>query len=445
MKFLHRGRVAIDLEAVDAVPVGDGVVLSFLAGIVVTLALQVAETVGPFSGLPFTSAPHETLPLLILYTSPLLFFLAAVFWKQGRRRVQAIDIFYIAATLVSLVSFLSTWRSLNPVNPIYQVVATLYFYALVRLLSPSLKRLLPHLMSFVLGMICVEALLAVLQFYSAEFPRGHFRNPNELAMYLTLGVPMALALAWSGFRLRWVFGMITGIFLYAIILTDCRTALLALTLVLPLMAAWHFRRLLAWGLDGSRRWIVLCLLLVVAAGVAYVAWGYYQLRPRSVWGRLLGWEITLRVLRDHWLTGVGFDNLQSSLTQQMGDYFQEGTASETEKLVVSYFGSALNDYLETAATLGLLGLVCYIPFWLLAAGRALVILAGRVVVALHDALRGEMAVERDDSRLYSGLAAVVLLYLLMAFFYYPARLPPLVPVFNFSLALIVGLGRGEDA
>ena len=120
-------------------------------------------------------------------------------------------------------------------------------------------------------MISIEGLLGFGQFFRGESCRGHFLNPNELAIYLTLGVPLALSLAWTRFRLQWVFGLVTFLFLFTIVLTDCRTALLALFLVLPLMGIWHFRRLLALGLQGGRRWIALGCVLIAAAGVLYLA------------------------------------------------------------------------------------------------------------------------------------------------------------------------------
>ena len=294
--------------------VGNGVAVSLLLGLFVTLALQVASSLPLLSRAPFTAAPHELLPYLILFASPALFLFAVLIYRNGRVRLQAIDVFYSLAIVVSFLSFLLTWKSINPVNPIYQVISSLYFYALVRLLSPTLLKFPGHIVAFVVGMMSIEALLALGQFFRGESCRGHFLNPNELAMYLTLGVPLALSLAWTRFRVRWVFGPLTFLFLFTIVLTDSRTALLALFLVLPLMGIWHFRKLLALGFQGGGRWIALGCVLIAVVGVLYLAWSYYLLKPRSVWGRLLSWEITLRILRDHWFAGVGFDNLTSSLT-----------------------------------------------------------------------------------------------------------------------------------
>lgn len=100
------------------------------------------------------------------------------------------------------------------------------------------------------------------------------------------------------------------------------------------------------------------LALMIFVGFATISPGYMAKRfsidspdmQFSVGNRLLLWRVTVKVIRDHWLTGVGIGNYGQYLRQ----YYNVSFANHGS------FRSAMNNYLNLAAEAGIPILLLYL-------------------------------------------------------------------------------------
>ncbi len=173
-----------------------------------------------------------------------------------------------------------------------------------------------------------------------------FYNPNILAEYLIFTIPLSVSLLWHSKKLhkKIIFLGTTGITILALVLTLSRGGWLGFAFSALIFILLVERRLL------------LSIIPIVVGGVFFL--------PETILNRILSignlgdssnayrikiWDITMDIIRDHWVAGVGFGHLPYKQT------------FETYIRTMPIF-HAHNTYLETAAELGIPGLVAFLLF-----------------------------------------------------------------------------------
>ncbi|MFQ5839311.1 MAG: tetratricopeptide repeat protein [Candidatus Methylomirabilales bacterium] len=208
-------------------------------------------------------------------------------------------------------------------------------------------------------------------------PVGTIGNTGHVAEYLILTIP--LGLAWFSTESRRPIRVGVGLLLCLaslhLILTKSRggwVAALGSLTVMGLCLAWGRsdqalggrqagRRILGWGLV----WLG---LIVVASVLIPGLWQTVGQRVLSIWDlsevgvrvRLLIWQSTLSLIRDHPLLGIGAGNFGLA-------YAAYRPAEEWRLSAGAAVMEAHNDFLHVGAEIGIFGLICFL--WLL--GRAL--------------------------------------------------------------------------
>ncbi|WP_168026817.1 O-antigen ligase family protein [Ignavibacterium album] len=99
--------------------------------------------------------------------------------------------------------------------------------------------------------------------------------------------------------------------------------------------------------------MILIISLVIIAGV-------YQIKPESAFGRLLLWKVSLNIIKENSLVGVGFNKFDVVYNNYQADYFAKGNGSNTEKLLADNVRHAHNEYLQISAEIGLIGLLIFL-------------------------------------------------------------------------------------
>jgi O-antigen ligase len=186
-------------------------------------------------------------------------------------------------------------------------------------------------------------------------------HPNEAAMLLELTLPLLLAWAWTtpGRPQRLALSAAAAATLLALVLTFSRAGLLSAFAAMAILAACAARR----G-DSHRRLMILgAVALVLPLALSWAALVDPGLDRRLLAGldesstvqppRTQFWGVALDMARNHPLLGVGPDNFR----WLFADY--SGTSEDNLGI------HAHNQYLETLADTGILGLISL--FWLLAA------------------------------------------------------------------------------
>lgn len=209
--------------------------------------------------------------------------------------------------------------------------------------------------------------------YSASRLFGSLGNPNFLAAYVLMALPVTLVAFWLARRpavkvllLVIVLGMVVCIFF-----TKSRGAAYALAAEAVTLGVYLFldarRPESLW--RGNRRWLLaLGLLAALSLGLPNVRTAISTTVTRTlqtldlgqihITPRLYIWRSALQMVRDHPLLGVGLDTFQITFPKyRLPEYWQLEWNGTPEK--------AHNFFLQIASTTGLLGLGAWL--WLLAA------------------------------------------------------------------------------
>lgn len=173
-----------------------------------------------------------------------------------------------------------------------------------------------------------------------------FYNPNILAEYLLFTIPLSVSLLWYSKKIhkKLIFLGTTMVMTLALVLTLSRGAWLGFAFSAFIFVVLVERRLL------------LSIGPIIVGGVFFL--------PQSIINRILSignlqdssnayritmWNITMNIIRDNWMAGVGFGHLPFKQTYE--------TYIRTMPLFHSH-----NTYLQTAAEMGIPGLIAFLLF-----------------------------------------------------------------------------------
>lgn len=333
------------------------------------------------------------LTLLRLFTLLALLGWAAEILLLGDWRLPA-SALWLPLALVGLSSLLSTLFTNNRLTSVfgvyedYEGILTILNYLLLWLLAHHLLRNFAVVRQ-VLAVIVAAGLLAggygVAQNFGIDFIQwnpatytatrlfGTLGNPNFLAAYLLMTMPLAFIWFLLAERPAVKTGMLLAVFimLLAIFFTKSRGAVYALVAELAVGAAylvWDARRPGSlW--QRNRRWLVLLVVLAglslalpnVRASLAVTAQrtlATLDLQHIQMTPRLYIWRSALQMIRDKPLLGSGLDTFQITFPKyRLAEYWRLEWNGTPEK--------AHNFFLQIGATTGLLGLGAWL--WLLAA------------------------------------------------------------------------------
>jgi O-antigen polymerase len=266
-------------------------------------------------------------------------------------------------------------------------------YLLLRLQAVSASTLyLPILLTGV-----VEAFVVLLQWvhfipsHSPFFPvTGTGTNPNLSAMVLCMAVPAAVEwpAATRGSVLFLKIALLV-VLLTAILLTHCRSALLALLAISLLYLPSLLRALKLAGIKSTQlsragaagaggesfdssshagrssrlpmriargALVVLPLLLVLTFFVVN------RQKEASSNGRLTIWHLTGELIARRPFLGYGYGYFEKAYNLHQAAYFNQAPRPEQERMNASFTGMAYNEYLEQMVMGGVLGGVLFTAF-----------------------------------------------------------------------------------
>lgn len=186
-------------------------------------------------------------------------------------------------------------------------------------------------------------------------------NPDYLAQWLVLVLPLVLALGWRDGPAweRGLAALAAGTGATALLFTFQRGSYLALLVALGVLAVlvWRVRP----GRAGWGRGLIALGALVLVAGATldtFLLHGRVMARlsgfAHDVHRRVL-WETALRMTLDHPFLGVG--------TGRYALFFQEYTTPELRRGFGPFWGTAHSLYLQLLAEQGVLGLASFLVFF----------------------------------------------------------------------------------
>jgi len=171
------------------------------------------------------------------------------------------------------------------------------------------------------------------------------------------------------------------------------------------------------------------LVLSVAVGSII---SLYNLRPSSAYGRLLIWKVSLtKMIPENPVFGIGYDRFGQVYNKYQADYFVEKDRAEFEKYVAGNVKQAHNEYIETTAELGVIGLFLFV-------GMLGTVMFGSSYVLKNN----ESSNFKNLSSSFSNSAkASVVALMISGFFSYPFQILPTLLNFIFLLSIVSSFGN----
>lgn len=347
------------------------------------------------------------------------------------------DLTYGIVVLVSLLSYLFFVQQHLLWYKSYNLFAAFFLYLFLRLTYQQyLRRFTAYIFVFFLAIASLEAASGLAQYFTQVEMKGHFFNVNFFAMYIAISIPLALSLLFKPrmkLPIRLLLGFTTGLLLLVVLLSKCRTAYIGLLIVLPAMFLVRYFPAFKDKYPKPARFLLPAAgasSVLLAAGMAVL---FFLLKPLSFVGRFLTWKVSLAMWADSPLLGVGWGNYAGLYNLYLGRYFEQGTASHMERMSPSIIQHAFNDYLQSVVGLGIIGLIILLFFW--------VLIFRNVWRVFLQHYRENPFITGAVKAYTLGAAGAVLLFMLMSFTYYPARILPIAIIFNVCLALVVSANR----
>jgi O-antigen polymerase len=306
-------------------------IAGFIAFTVGSLVLSLALPLIPGTyrdGYTLLSGPAALLCLLIIYVLVNNYFHHQPFHP---RQVYLVSAALLVITLVGLFRrFANTgwlWRGLRIIAGIEVLVCLLQFAGILKSVNYYFK------------------------------VTGTYSNPNVVAMFLAMVLPITLFTAWPRQK-KWRVFSEAGLYITTILLLQCRTALVAS------IATGAFYLLFNEGV--KQKWksvpksikglITGAAVVAIAAGL-YLAYNYKQ---RSADGRWLVWKISTGIIKENPVTGIGYGMFEPRYNLTQAALIAGKQLSPREMNNARYVKMSYNDYLELLMEGGLIGLLLFL-------------------------------------------------------------------------------------
>ncbi len=88
--------------------------------------------------------------------------------------------------------------------------------------------------------------------------------------------------------------------------------------------------------------------------------GFYRLRKDEINKHLLTWKISLQVLKEKPITGVGIGNFRKAFGDAQTTYFEQGEPTEQEVALAGNPNCPENDFIQLATGTGIIGILLFI-------------------------------------------------------------------------------------
>lgn len=277
-----------------------------------------------------------------------------------------------------------------------------------------------------------QILLAALQWFEVipsfnNYFRisGFFFNPAPFAIYLSALLAFCLAQALFGhsrfIQISCMITFIVGIPIITII--GSRAAWVATSIAVFFILESRF--CFTTKLIKDARLVTKILAAIVIITIAFfVSNRLYELKTDSADGRLLTWNLSLKIFKDSYTLGIGRGNFPATLLKYQSLYFQNHQEQiYVQGNLVGETWFAFNDILQISIELGVLGVIL------------LIILFVTFVKICYTTISSFIKNKNADS-LIVGLMAILVVMLVSGLFSYPLMLLPFQILFCFSLGII---------
>jgi O-antigen polymerase len=208
----------------------------------------------------------------------------------------------------------------------------------------------------VFGFLQLNGLLPTLQ-KQFQIP-GAYGNPGPYSNFIVVMLPFALAsflyAEKKSFRTYSLIALV--IILLILPFTRARAAWIATVICLGYILYFRFEMNKAINKWFGSLWIKLSAFAVIVVVLCIVAVYLFKFKEESASGRLFIWKVTTQMIKDKPLVGFGYDSFSAAHNNYQARYFALHPNADKEAALADGVNYAFNEYLQTTAETGIIGL-----------------------------------------------------------------------------------------
>jgi O-antigen ligase len=187
---------------------------------------------------------------------------------------------------------------------------------------------------------------------------GTIGNTNSVGGFLAAGIPLFIGLHYLCKAKIQKIVVILGIMLtfYVLVLTKSRGAWFALIIGLAIYY-WPIS-IIAWKRIKNIFFRIIIILLVIGM-LFLILFSLYSINKSSILGRIFIWKVTMQIVNEHPIFGVGYGNFSVKYLDYQSKFFENPDNS----IYLDHAANvkqAHNEYLHVLAETGFVGLVLFI-------------------------------------------------------------------------------------
>lgn len=242
----------------------------------------------------------------------------------------------------------------------YSFLLSTYVFLRLKLLGHQFVLKLIGLLLITENAICIAQYFGIIRSANEYFTvTGSWINPNVTGMFISITLPVIF---YKIFRhkewavLLWLIILaISSIWVLHIL--KCRSGILMSSFTLVILIVMYFinkRKMGNWGVKKIIS-VVLSFIFLIVLLLSF----FYHLENKkiSTQNRFFIWEISLNIIKNHWLTGIGVGRFEHDYNLEQAHYFESTIATIEEKKRSDYVRSAYNEIIQNFVEVGVIGLL----------------------------------------------------------------------------------------
>ncbi len=214
----------------------------------------------------------------------------------------------------------------------------------------------------------IESFIGLLQNYGFDFTAlatfykivGTYTTPTLFVACITHALPVVLALYYlnKNENIKNIILFTIGLILLAVLLSGIRAAWLAAFVGIGLFFLLKDLNIIKQWL--SKRHIKIFTVIASLLLIMFLTLMLYYIRPASANARLLIWRISLNMIKDHPITGIGLGNFAVQYMNYQAEFFKNPANIEHWANVAGNVNHAHNEFLQIFVETGILGLLLFL-------------------------------------------------------------------------------------